>query len=42
MAAILCFVGGPLLMNLDPDGCEVFTDRDTAWDLLATCFGIVG
>ena len=39
MAAILFFVGGPLLMNLDPDGCVTFADR-AAWDL--PCFGIVG
>lgn len=29
MAVMLCLVDGPLLINLDPDGCEVFTDRDT-------------
>jgi len=30
IAPTLCFVGGPLLTNLEPDGCDVFTDRDTA------------
>ena len=30
MVVILCLVGGPLLINLDPDGLDVLTDRDTA------------
>ena len=29
-------------MYLDPDGCEVVTDRDTTWDLLPTYLGMVG
>lgn len=29
MAVMLCLVGGPLLKNLEPDGCDVFTDRET-------------
>ena len=37
IAVMLCLVGGPLLTNLDPDSCEVFTDRDT---VRATNFGI--
>ena len=40
IAVMLCFIGGPLLMNLDPDGSEVYTDRDTPC-FLTTCFGIV-
>jgi len=38
---MLCFIGGPLLRNLDSDGLEVYTDRDTPF-FLTTCFGIVG
>lgn len=38
MAVMLRRIGGPLLINLDPDGCETYTDRDTP--SLATTFGI--
>ena len=39
---MLCVVGGMLLRNLDPDGCEVYTDHDTARDFPTTCFGMAG
>lgn len=41
MAVILCFVSGPALMKVDPDGCDLFTDRDTPRDL-SLCLGMVG
>ena len=40
MMAMLCFVGGPLLTNLEPDGRDVFTERETARDFPTTCFGM--
>ena len=39
MAVILCFVSGPALMKVDPDGCDLITDCDTPRDL-SLCFGM--